>query len=374
MSRRLCACVLLCAVAACGGNPPARPAPGAREAAHTPARQPPSLPDRLTDEEFWALSTSLSEPDGSFRSDNLLSNELFMQYVIPQLTETVRSGGVYLGVGPEQNFTYIAATRPAMVFIVDVRRGNLDLHLLYKALFELSDDRVEFVSRLFARRRPAAIAPDADINAIFEAVYHSPTDEAIFAEDLHAVVEHLTKTRHLPLAPADVLGIQYAYRAFQTFGPGLTYWSSGYSGGRFNRNAPTYWDLMVLTDQDRKNWSYLASDAAFAFVKQLEARNLLVPVIGNFAGNKALRAVGAWLAARRATVSTFYLSNVEQYLYMDGLWNAFCGNVAALPLDETSTFIRSVRSGQFGYGPGPGLASELGNIKEDVRNCTAVVF
>jgi hypothetical protein len=131
---------------------------------------------------------------------------------------------------------------------------------------------------------------------------------------------------------------------------------------------------MVLTDQDRKNWSYLASDAAFAFVKQLEARNLLVPVIGNFAGNKALRAVGAWLAARRATVSTFYLSNVEQYLYMDGLWNAFCGNVAALPLDETSTFIRSVRSGQFGYGPGPGLASELGNIKEDVRNCTAVVF
>jgi len=30
---------------------------------------------RLADQEFWALVTDLSEPGGSFRSDNLLSNE-----------------------------------------------------------------------------------------------------------------------------------------------------------------------------------------------------------------------------------------------------------------------------------------------------------
>ena len=56
-----------------------------------------------------------------------------------------------MGVGPEQNFSYIAALKPSMAFIVDIRHGNLDVHLMYKALFEMSDNRAEFVSRLFSR-------------------------------------------------------------------------------------------------------------------------------------------------------------------------------------------------------------------------------
>ena len=72
-------------------------------------------------------------------------------------TKTARPARVYLGVGPEQNFTYIAALKPAMVFIVDVRRGNLQLHLMYKALFELSADRADFVARLFSKERPAGL-------------------------------------------------------------------------------------------------------------------------------------------------------------------------------------------------------------------------
>ncbi len=95
-------------------------------------------PPRLSGQEFLALMTELSEADGFFRSDNLVSNELFMQRVIPDLTRIVKPGRVYLGVGPEQNFTYMAAVKPAMAFIIDVRRGNLQLHLMYKALFELS--------------------------------------------------------------------------------------------------------------------------------------------------------------------------------------------------------------------------------------------
>src|SRR3990172_10121075 len=102
-----------------------------------------SLPVRLTDQEFWKLVSDLSEPSGSFRSDNLLSNEVRLQYTMPQLLERITPGGAYLGVGPEQNFTLIAAVKPSMAFIIDVRRGNLQLHLLYKALFELSADRVE---------------------------------------------------------------------------------------------------------------------------------------------------------------------------------------------------------------------------------------
>ena len=120
-----------------------------------------TLPPALSDQEFWSLSEALSEPAGAFTlSDNLLSNE-------PHLAENVRrlprGGGVYSGVGPEQNFSYIAGMRPAMAFIVDIRRENRSLHLLYKALFDLSADRVEFVSRLFSRPRLAGLAPSAGI-------------------------------------------------------------------------------------------------------------------------------------------------------------------------------------------------------------------
>src|SRR5262245_17825600 len=82
-------------------------------------------PAQLTDEQFWKMSTGYSEQDGMFRSDNLLSNELGFQYVIPELLATAKQGRIYMGVGPEQNFTYITALKPAMAFIVDIRHGNL---------------------------------------------------------------------------------------------------------------------------------------------------------------------------------------------------------------------------------------------------------
>ena len=115
------------------------------------------VPESLTNEQFWSLTTSLSEPGGFFRSDNLVSNEDAFQDVIADLERTVKRGGVYLGVGPDQNFTYLAALQPGLAFITDIRRGNLHMQLMYKALFELSADRGEFVSRLFTKPRPSTV-------------------------------------------------------------------------------------------------------------------------------------------------------------------------------------------------------------------------
>src|SRR5678816_1681412 len=101
------------------------------------------LPERLTDQEFWALSQDSSEPGGYFRSadiTNLTSNELLFQHVVPDLVSRVKPGSVYLGVGPEQNYTYMVATRPKLAIIFDIRRGNLDTQLMYKAIFELAKD------------------------------------------------------------------------------------------------------------------------------------------------------------------------------------------------------------------------------------------
>jgi hypothetical protein len=325
---------------------------------------PPTLPDRLTDRDYWNLITEFSEPDGTFRSDNLLSNELNMQYVIPELVRTAKLNRVYLGVGPEQNFTYIAALKPRMAFIVDIRRGNLQLHLMYKALFEMSGDRVEFISRLFSRKRPENMGPKPTADEIFDAVNKMEMSETIFNQNLKSVQDHLTRKRHFELTPEDLKGIEYVYGQFSWYGPGLSYWSTS---GRGRSNAPTYWDLMVAHDGKKVMRSYLVSDESFEFLKGLHEKNLLVPVVGNFAGPKAIRTVGRYLKEHDAIVSAFYLSNVEQYLSRDGIWYTFCANVATLPLDATSTFIRSVRNGM--YGPGIGLDSELRNMFEDLKGC-----
>src|SRR4051812_27198677 len=83
------------------------------------ARGRAALPSSLSDGEFLSLSERLSEANGSFVSrsgspDNLLSNENTISSLAAELVTRVKPGGVYLGVGPEQNFTYIAASRPRL--------------------------------------------------------------------------------------------------------------------------------------------------------------------------------------------------------------------------------------------------------------------
>src|SRR2546426_5571237 len=309
-----------------------------------------SLPVELTDQQFWRLSKDSSEEDGFFRSDNLLSNETSFQYVIPELLKTAKQGGVYLGVGPEQNFTYIAALKPAMAIIIDIRHGNLDVQLMYKALFELSKDRGDFVSRLFSRKRPNGLTEKSTVSEIFTEYVAAEGNKEIYDENLKAIEDVLMKKHGFPLTSGDLEGIRWALGNYYQFGPSINYNSSlsanvppaivGATGGnRGGNNGATYANLMVADDGSGQNRSYLASEENFAFVKDLEARNLVVPVVGDFGGNKAIRAVARYLKSVDAMVSAFYLSNVEQFLVQDGKWNRFCSSAASLPLDETSRVI-----------------------------------
>jgi hypothetical protein len=348
--------VVLAVVLGLGVLPPTR---GIRAAGDT-------LPARLSDQEFWRLSGELSEDNGFFRSDNLVSNEIWFQTVIPELLGRTRTGGVYLGVGPEQNFTYIAALKPRMVFITDIRRGNLHTHLMYKALFELSNDRAEFMAKLFSKKRPEGLTERTSAQDLQQAYWdesRAPTaDIEVFKANLHAIDDLLTKQHHLPLSKDDLEGIEYVYQNFYWFGPSITYSSS--SGGSYRGNMATFAELMKAADNDGVMRSFLANEENFRVLKDLEAKNLIVPVVGNFGGTKALRAVGKYVRDHGATVSAFYLSNVEQYLYQDNLAGAFCANVATMPLDGGSTFIRSSQGGGRG-----GLMSFLGSMQEETKNC-----
>lgn len=296
------------------------------------------LPARLDDAEFWRIVTTFSEPNGFFNSDNLISNEDTYALVIPELTRVVKPGGVYVGVGPDQNFTYIAAVAPRMAFIPDVRRGNLLVHLMYKALFELSATRGAFLSMLFSRAEPSGLAADASPRALMDAFATAAPDHERYERNYRAITEVLTKRHGFALSPDDLAGIDFAYANFYAAGPRLTFVSNG--GGGRNR-YPTYAELQTAVDADGVSRSFLATEAAYGLVKDLEARNLIVPLVGNFAGARAIRQVGAYAREHGATVTAFYTSNVEQYLFQDRLWDDFRANVAALPLDDTSTFIRS---------------------------------
>jgi len=66
-----------------------------------------------------------------------------------------------------------------------------------------------------------------------------------------------------------------------------------------------------------------------------------VPLVGDFAGPRVLRSIGKYLKEREAIVTAFYVSNVERYL-AGQQWQAFYSNVATLPLDASSVFIRFV--------------------------------
>jgi len=350
---------------------------GGATAYQSPATGTP--PTALSDREFWNLSKESSEQDGVFRSDNLLSNETSFQHVIPDLVKTVKPGRVYLGVGPEQNFTYISAFRPAMAIILDIRHGNLDVHLLYKAIFELSTDRADFVSRLFSRKRPERLTTKSTAAEIFEAFLTAEGDKELYEENLRVIEDHLTKKHGFPLSEGDREGIRWAFSNFYRFGPGISYGSSlsggappaivGSTGGGGRGSGATYADLMTADDGQGQHRSFLAKEEDFAFVKDLEARNLVVPVVGDFGGDTAIRAVAGYLKRIDASVSAFYLSNVEQFLEQDNKWNKFCASVSTLSLDDTSVFIRSGR-GANGFGGGVQNSSTT-RILADLQPCLA---
>jgi len=328
-----------------------------------------TLPDRLTDEEFWRLSQEMSEPNGYFQSDNLVSNEIFFPFVIPDLVTRTKPGGVYLGVGPDQNFNYIVATKPKIVFINDIRRGNLHMQLMYKALFELSADRSEFMSRLFTKAKLASVTASSTAGELSEAYWLADTivenNNALYSANLKALIDHLTKTHKLPLDNDDVRGISNVYYQFYYHGPKINYSSSSTSNPNANTSMPTYGDLIMAADGQGIFRGYLASEATFKVMKDLESRNLVIPTVGDFAGPKALRAIGAWVRDHGATITAFYLSNVEQYLQRNGVWLTFCANVASMPLTAESTFIRSANNN----GGGGRLVNSLGSMQTETAGC-----
>lgn len=295
------------------------------------------VPVEISAAQFNAYIESLSEPDGFFDTDNFISNETSYLHVVGELGSRFPPGTVYLGVGPDQNFSYIVHARPSLAIIIDIRRQNMLQHLLYKALFDLSRSRAEFLAVMFSREVPAT-RPTAPLRDLLRAIRQARSSDSRHQANLAAIQERLTKTYGLRLSAGDLRQIEYVYATLHEEGLDLRFSSLGRNNAA---NYPTFESLLLQTDMAGTPQGYLATEELFLRMKQFQAENRLIPVVGDFAGPRALRAVGELLRSRGLQVGAFYTSNVEFYLFGSSDWNAYTANLETLPLAPGALFIRS---------------------------------
>lgn len=296
-----------------------------------------TLPSQLSDAEFWKLVEDFSEPNGDFPYENFVSNEITYQTVIPELKRTIQPGGVYLGVAPEQNFTYAAVLQPKLSFIIDIRRQNMLELLMYKELFEMSPTRAEFLSNLFSRPRTADLTDSLGLEGMFSGLETIRPTKAMYDKTLQTIKDLLNQHKYT-LSRKDLDGVSKVFNAFYQGGPQMDY---KFASATPTQNVPSFVRLMTTDDRAGTNWNFLGTKAAYDRVRDMQRRNVIVPLVGDFAGPKTLRAISSYLKAHGAVVSVFYISNVEYYVQMNASsWASYQRNLATLPTDSKSRFIR----------------------------------
>ena len=309
----------------------------------------------LTPAEFVSLIQRVSEDDGFFWNDNYVSNESSYQHPLKKLRELGIQGGIYVGVGPNQNFTYIANVHPDYAFILDIRRQNMLEHLLFKSLFHYARDRADYLSLLLSRPvRPGSLPGDAyTVEDLVKYFQSAEPDSTLFERTGQRVREFLDKSCHMPLSDRDLSLIDKILQAFFSRGLSIKY---DYIP------VPTYAEFLLEKDIDGNRQNLLNSTQDFLYVKRLEEENRIIPVVGDFAGSHAFNELRNVVTEWNERVTVFYASNVEQYLLRNHNWPQFLKNVSTLPLDDRAVFIRAYWSDRLDHPdlvPGYSFATVL---------------
>jgi hypothetical protein len=288
------------------------------------------------------LSQKISEPGGYFGSDNLVSNELSYQHVIPKMQEMGVTGGVYVGVGPDQSFTYIAAIKPSKAFMIDIRRDCLLHHLLFKSLFMMSRNRAEYLALMFGKPVPARLKDwnNRTLKELIEYIDRTPSDAKLY-EKYRADIKLQINKFGFNLSDRDQEAIQRIYQAFYQSGMEVRYVIRDRPMPS-NRYFPSYRSILLETDLNNQQRNYLATEDSYQFLKKMQEQNLIIPVTGDLSGEHAVKAIGKYLQETGEKISAFYVSNVEFYLWrQSGSFERFVQNLKSLPITDKSVIIRS---------------------------------
>ncbi|MCI0490035.1 MAG: hypothetical protein L0229_25870 [Blastocatellia bacterium] len=321
---------------------------------------------------FAALSARLSEPGGHFDSDNLISNETSYLHVLGRVREIGTSGGVYIGVGPDQSFSYIAKIRPRMAIMIDIRRDNLLQHLIFKAMFARAENRLEYLCLFFGKPFPKTKGwEQRDVKDLADYIDVTPSDPKLFEKTAKMIREDIQEFG-IAVSESELETIEQIQRAFYSQGLDIRYSSHH----RPPRNIyPTYRDLLLERDLSGKRENYFNSEDDFQFLKKLQEKDMIVPVVGDLSGSHAVKAIGKYTKEIKEKVSAFYVSNVEFYLHRQGSFGSFIDNLKSLPIDDRSLIIRSY----FNYYAPPHPQAEpnhfstqlLQRIEDLIKQCEA---
>ncbi|MFN0123423.1 MAG: hypothetical protein ACKV2V_23210 [Blastocatellia bacterium] len=308
------------------------------------AAAPKNGPLSLSD--FNRAIERLSEPGGYFDTDNLISNESSYLHVMGKLRQLGLSGGAYIGVGPDQNFSYIAQVRPRIAIISDIRRDNVLQHLFFKALFARAQGRIEYLCLLTSRVAPGS-PRDFDnktIDQLTAWLDQKPLSADAQARTSAAIVETI-RGYGVKISAEEIETVRRIHQSFSREGLSLQFTSHGRGPRSY---YPTLRDLILEKDLAGRQCSYLASEESYQFLRTLQSQNLLIPITGDLGGAKALKEVGRFLKDRGEKVTAFYTSNVEYYLMQNDTFEQFAENVRELPRDPKGVFIRSFFGGTWG--------------------------
>ena len=307
---------------------------------HAGCSQPERNRRLFSDEQFHELSLRLSEEEQYFDTDNLISNERPYQHLIPAIKDRLPSGGAYLGVGPDQNFTYIANTRPSIAFIIDIRRHNLLQHLYFKELFERAPNRVEFLSLLLSRPTQTELS-SRGLNAagLVEIFLGLPADRLLTDRTVSAAFSSLRRRFPAMIQEADRPFLDQMAGTFRQEGLQLRFRSHRRRPRFF---YPTLGELLTGTDRRGIEHGYLSSESSYSVVRTMQLENRIIPLVGDLGGEESLKAIGGFLEEREIELSLFYVSNVEFYLASNGKFHLFSTNVGSLPINGRSLLLRMV--------------------------------
>jgi hypothetical protein len=313
------------------------------------AAQSPASPRTAARIEFSSLIARFSEAGAYFDTDNLISNEASYLHPIGTLEQLGLRGGAYIGVGPDQNFSYIAALRPQIAFIADIRRDNLLHHLLLRALFLRAPTRIEYLALIHGRAPPPDLPAwrARGVDELIAWIDGRPADRALAAATGDSLAATI-RSFGVPLSSADFATVARFREEFVQEGLDLRFQTHGRAPQWY---YPTFRQLLRERDLDGRQASFLASEERYAFVRGLQLRGRIIPVVADLGGTHALRAIGDWLRRRRLPVTAFYTSNVEFYLAQDGTLDEFAQTLRHLPAADGAVIIRSYFPGRSGRHP-----------------------
>lgn len=262
-----------------------------------------------------AVTASLAAavPPSNYTLDCFVTNESAYNEVLARCRPAGGTTGAYLGVGPDQNFTYIGAYRPRLAIVVDARMDNLIEHLMFKVIFERAEDPLQYLALLFGRsgsRSAGRPVPDGSPEALVEEFERLPSSNRTYGANRAWLRAELG--RRWPLTDEHHRRVDHLYAEFHRRQLDIT---NVDAATRANLNEiPCLRDIILARNSRGVNLHFLTDRERYRYVRRLQRADRVIPMLGNLTSTPSIDRVDAILRQAGERLATLYLSNVEEHV------------------------------------------------------------